>query len=65
METMNELKRHGGSTVNGVHVSASRTEATMASKRNEFPFIAVRTDVHGTAKGSVTTVNHLFDIFND
>ena len=65
MGAVHQFKRHGGSTVNGVHISASWTEATMATKGYEFPFVAVRTDIHCTAKRSITTVNHFFDIFND
>lgn len=43
------LKRHRGSAVNGIHVPTGRAKATMTTKRNEFPFVAVRTVVHGTA----------------
>ena len=65
VSTIHQFERHGGSAVNGVHVSAGRTESAMATEWNEFPFVAVRTDVHGTAKRSITTVNHFFNIFND
>ena len=44
-----KFKRHRGSAVNGIHVSTDRAKATMTTKRNEFPFVAVRTVVHGTA----------------
>ena len=65
MDAVDKLKRHSGSAVNGVHVSASRTEAAVTTKRNEFPFFTVWTAIHGTTKGSVTTVDHFFDIFYD
>ncbi len=44
-----KFKRHRGSAVNGIHVHTGRAKATMTTKRNEFPFVAVRTVVHGTA----------------
>ena len=65
VSAIHQFKRHGGSAVNGVHVSASRAEPAVATEWNEFPLVAVRANVHGTAKGSITTVNHFFDIFND
>lgn len=37
----------------------------MTTKRNEFPFVAVRTVVHGTAIRRIATMHHFIYIFNN
>ena len=65
MSTVNEFKGHGCSAVNGVHVTTSRTEATVTTESNIFPFAAVRATVHGTAIRSIAAMNHFINIFDD
>ena len=60
-----KFKRHRGSAVNGIHVPTGRAKATMTTKRNEFPFVAVRTVVHGTAIRRIATMHHFIYIFNN
>ena len=60
-----EFERHGGSAVNGIHVSTSWAKATVATKWNKFPFIAVRTVIHGTTVAGITTVYHFINIINN
>lgn len=59
-----QFKGHRGSALHGIKVAAGRTEAAVASERDEFQLSTVRTAVHGTAKGRVTTVNHFIYVFN-
>ena len=62
---INELKGHRGSAVNGIHVSTGRAKATMTTKRNEFPFVAVRTVVRGADIRRIATMHHFIYIFNN
>ena len=64
MSSIYNFKRHGGSAVNGIFIAAGRTEAAFTAERNKFKCAAVRTAVHGTAKGRVAAVNHFIDIFH-
>ena len=61
---INELKGHRGSSVNGIHVTAGRTETGMTAERNIFEITAGRAGIHGTTKRRITTVDHLIDIFH-
>ena len=36
----------------------------MAAERDKFELTAVRTAVHGTAKGRITAADHFIDIFH-
>ena len=65
VNTVNEFKRHGSSTINGVHVTAGWTETAMASERYKLKIATFSTAVHSTAKGGVTTVNHLIHVFDN
>ena len=60
-----QFKGHRGGALHGIKVAASRTEAAVAAERDEFQLSTVRTAVHGTAKGGVTTVNHFIYVFNN
>ena len=62
---INELKGHRGSSVNGIHVTAGRTETGMTAERNIFEITAGRAGIHGTTKRRVATINHFFYIFDD
>lgn len=59
------LKRHGSSPVNRVHVAAGRTETGMAAKGNKFKVATGRAGIHGTTKGRITAMNHFFYIPGD
>ena len=48
----------------GVFDPAGGAETAFAAKRNELQVAAVRAGIHGAAKGRVTTINHLRDIFH-
>ena len=65
MLDIDDLKGHRGSSVNGIHVTAGRTETGMTAERNIFEITAGRAGIHGTTKRRVTTVNHLIDAFHD
>ena len=41
------------------------TEATFAAEGNKLKLTAFRAAEHGTSEGGITTVNHLFDIFEN
>lgn len=60
---IDQFKRHTGSALHSVFVSAGRTEAAVASKRDKFKLSAVRTTVHGAAKGGIATVDHFIHVF--
>lgn len=63
--TLNQFERHGIRAFLTVFHTAGRAEAAFAAERNEFEHPTFSTGVHGTAKGRVTTVNHLVDIADD
>ena len=63
--TGNKFKRHGRRPLFGILYTTGRTESGMATERNKFKISTVRTAVHGTAVGRVTTMNHLVDILDD
>ena len=46
-------------------VSAGRAKTAFTAKGNKFKIATVRTAIHGTTVGRVTTMDHLVDIFND
>lgn len=65
MLNRNNLKRHGSSPVNRVHVAAGGTETGMAAESNKFKITAARASKQGTTKGRTTAMNHFFYILND
>lgn len=65
VEDIKDLKGHGSSAVNGVHVAAGRAETGMATERDEFKVTAAGAGVHGTAKGGIAAMDHFFYIFDD
>ena len=61
---INQLKGHGGSALHGVEISTGRAETTMAAERDKLKLTAVRTAIHGAAKGRIAAVYHFIDIFH-
>ena len=65
VNTGNELAGHMERTKLVVFVSAGRAKTAFTTERNKFKIPTMRTAVHGTTVGRITTMNHLVDIFND
>ena len=65
MLDIDDLKRHRGSPVNGIHVAAGRTEAGLTAEGDKFEISAGRAGIHGAAKRGVAAMDHFFYIFND
>ena len=65
MGTVDEFKRHRSSAVNGVHVAAGRTKAAVTAEGNKLEIAAFGTGIHGTAKGRITTVDHLIYVLDN
>lgn len=62
---IDDFKRHRGSTVYGIFVSAGRAKPAMATKRNKLKIAAFGATVHGSTIRRVTTIKHLLDIFDN
>ena len=62
--TGNEFAGHGKRTLLIVFVTTGRTEAAFASEWRKLEITAVRASKHGPAMRGITTVNHLFDVFD-
>ena len=60
-----EFEGHGSSAIYRVHVSTGRTKTAVATKRDKLKMAAVIATVHGAAEGRITTIDHLFDVFDD
>ena len=65
MLDIDDLKRHRGSPVNGIHVAAGRTEAGMTAEGDKFEISAGRAGIHGATERRIATMNHFFYIFDD
>lgn len=65
MLDIDNLKRHRGSSVDGILVSTGRTETTMTTKRYKFKSTTFGTAVHGTTERWVATVDHSVYVFNN
>lgn len=63
--TVDELKRHGSSAVNGVHVATGRTKTAVTTERNKLEITTLGAYIHGTAKRRITTVDHLVHVFDN
>ena len=63
--SINDFKRHSGSSVNGIFVSTSRTETAVATKRNKFKSSTISTTIHGTTKCGIAAVKHFIHVFNN
>ena len=62
---VNDLKRHGGGSVNGIFYTTGGTKAAVAAKGNKFKQATIRASVHGTAIGGIPTVDHFIHVFNN
>lgn len=51
---IDEFKGHRGRAFHSIFISASRAETAVAAERDKFELTAVRTAVHGTAKGRIS-----------
>jgi hypothetical protein len=65
MCTVDNLKRHGRSPVDGIFVSTGGTETAMAAEWHKLKSTTFRTTIHGTAISRITTVNHFINIIYD
>ena len=61
---MDQFGSHFEGACHGIFCPAGRAKTGMAVEGNMFKITAVRTGIHGTAEGRVTTVNHFIDIFH-
>lgn len=59
----NQLERHGCSAFHGIFSATGWTKTAMTAEGNKFKVSAVRTAVHSPAKSRITTIDHLFDVF--
>ncbi len=62
--TVDQFSCHGGCPFPGVQVAARWAETGMAAKRDKMEMAAMRAAIHGAAKGGVTAVDHLINVFN-
>ena len=65
VRNVNDLKRHGGGSVNGIFHTAGRTKTAVAAKGDKFKQATIRASVHGTAIGRITTVDHFIYVLNN
>lgn len=65
VSTGNEFTGHMERAELIIFVTTGRTETAFATKRDEFKPAAGRAAIHETAKGGVSAMNHLVNIFND
>lgn len=61
---VDQFAGHSGSPITGIEIPTGRAKAALAAERDEFPLIAIKAMVQGTAKRRITTVDHLVDIFH-
>ena len=59
-----KLEGHGCGTLLAVLYATGRAEAALAAERDELHLPALRAGIHGSAKGRVTAVYHLFDVLH-
>lgn len=65
MDGLDDFERHGSGALDRIEVSTGRTKTTFAVKRDKFESTTRRTPVHSAAESGVSTVNHLFDVFEN
>ena len=58
-----QFKRHTGSALHGIFVSAGRTETAVTAERDKFHVPTVRTTVHGTTKSGIAAMDHFIYVF--
>ena len=62
---IDDLKRHGSSTVDGIFGAAGRAESAVTAKGNKLESTTTATAIHCTAKRRITTSDHAVNIFDD
>ena len=65
MNALDDFERHGSGTLDGVEVSAGRTETAFAAKRDKFERTTRRAPIHSSAVGRISAMNHLLDAFEN
>ena len=65
MNALNNFERHGSGALDGIEISAGRTETAFAAERNKFERTTRRTPVHSAAASRISAMNHLFDAFKN
>ena len=61
----NEFKRHSSRTTDGIEITASGTETTFATKRNNLNVTANIATIKSVTKVIITAVKHFLDIFKN
>lgn len=65
MRNINELKGHGGRSVDGIFDPAGWAKTAVATERYKFEHATGRASVHGTTKGWIPAMNHFFNILDN
>lgn len=65
MSSMNQLKRHGGGTADGIEIAAGSTKTAFTAKRHNFEIITMLTGIKGVPIMKVATRKHFIDIFKN
>jgi len=65
MSDINKLEGHTGSTFHGVFVTTGGTETAVTTKWDKFHFSTGGAPIHGSAKGRIATIYHLFHVFDN
>ena len=65
MTDIYQFKGHTGSAFHGIFIAAGGAETAFTAERDKLKLSAVRTAIHGTAKGGIAAVVHFFNIFDD
>ena len=60
----NKFGSHMSGTFHGIFVATGRAETAVTSERDKFQFTTMRTTIHGSAKGWISTMNHFIHVFN-
>ena len=64
VDTVNKFERHGGCSVDGIHVTAGRAETAMTSERNKLQIATFVASIHCTTERGIATVYHLIHVFD-
>ena len=64
VSAVDQFKRHVSGTFLAVFDAAGRAETALTAERDKFHVATMGTCIHGTAKRSVTTMDHLGDVFH-
>ena len=64
MLNVDEFESHRSGAFHAVFVSTRRAKPTVTVERDIFKVATMGAMIHGTAKGRIPTMDHLFDIFH-